>query len=58
MVGTVSVSRTLFNYRTGARERTSGMLASVLCLATFALGTKLLSFVPVPVLGAFDPDRH
>ena len=52
MVGTVSVSRTLFNYRTGARERTSGMLASVLCLATFALGTKLLSFVPVPVLGA------
>jgi SulP family sulfate permease len=52
MVGTVSVSRTLFNYRTGARDRTSGMLAGAICLASFALGSRVLSAIPVPVLGA------
>ena len=52
MVGTVSVSRTLFNYRSGARDRTSGMLAGAVCLVTFALGTRVLGAIPVPVLGA------
>ena len=52
MVGTVSVSRTLFNYRAGARNRTSGMLAGAVCLVSFALGTRVLGAIPVPVLGA------
>jgi len=52
MVGTVSVSRTLFNYRSGARERTSGMLAGAICLASFGFGTSVLGFIPLPVLGA------
>ena len=52
MVGTVSVSRTLFNYRTGARDRTSGMLAGAICLASFAFGSRVLSAIPVPILGA------
>ena len=52
MAGTFSISRTLFNYRTGARGRISGILAGIICLLTLALGTKALGFVPVAMLGA------
>jgi MFS superfamily sulfate permease-like transporter len=52
MTGTLSASRTLFNYRTGARGRASGILAGVVCLLTLAFGTKALGFVPVAILGA------
>ena len=33
MTGTLSMSRTVFNYRAGARGRASGILAGVICLA-------------------------
>ncbi len=52
MTGTLSMSRTLLNYRAGGRHRASGILAGVVCLLTLAFGTKALGFVPVPILGA------
>jgi SulP family sulfate permease len=52
MTGTLSASRTLFNYRSGARGRASGVIAGVVCLLTLAFGTKALGFVPVAILGA------
>jgi sulfate permease, SulP family len=52
MTGTLSMSRTLLNYRAGARHRASGILAGAVCLLTLAFGTKVLGFVPVPILGA------
>ncbi len=52
MTGTLSMSRTLLNYRAGARHRWSGILAGVICLLTLAFGTRALGFVPVPILGA------
>jgi SulP family sulfate permease len=51
MVGTLSVGRTLFNYRAGARHRLSGVLAGVICLLVLAFGTKPLGLIPVPILG-------
>jgi SulP family sulfate permease len=51
MTGTLSMSRTLLNYRAGARHRGSGVLAGVICLLTLAFGTQALGFVPVPILG-------
>jgi SulP family sulfate permease len=55
MTGTLSVSRTLFNYRTGARGRASGILAGAVCLLMLAFGTKVLGYVPVALLGALLP---
>jgi len=52
MAGTLSMSRTLFNYRAGARGRASGVLAGIVCLLMLAFGTKVLGFVPVAILGA------
>jgi SulP family sulfate permease len=52
MTGTLSMSRTLLNYRAGARHRASGVLAGGICLLTLAFGTQALGFVPVPILGA------
>lgn len=51
MVGTLSVGRTLFNYRAGARHRLSGVLAGAVCLLVLAFGTKPLGLIPVPILG-------
>ena len=51
-VGTLSVSRTLFSYRLGARGRLSGILVGILCLSPLALGPSALGYVPMPVLGA------
>ena len=50
MVGTLSVSRTLFNVRNGG-GRVSGIVAGALCLAVLGFGTRVLVFFPVPVLG-------
>jgi SulP family sulfate permease len=52
MTGTLSMSRTVLNYRAGGRHRASGILAGAICLLTLAFGTKALGFVPVPILGA------
>ena len=51
-VGTLSVSRTFFSYRMGARARGSGVMVGALCLFPLALGSTALGFVPLPVLGA------
>jgi SulP family sulfate permease len=51
MVGTLSVSRTLFNLRTGGSGRAAGVIAGVLCLAVLGFGTNVLIYFPVPVLG-------
>ena len=51
-VGTLSVSRTLFSFRIGARGRISGFLVGALCLFPLALGPSALGFVPMPILGA------
>lgn len=49
-VSTLSVSRTLFGYKAGARSRAGGVLAGLLCFVPLALGPAPLSFVPVPIL--------
>ncbi len=51
MTGTLSMSRTVLNYRAGGRHRASGILAGIICLLTLAFGTRALGFVPVPILG-------
>lgn len=51
-VGTLSVSRTFFSYRMGARARGSGMMVGALCLFPLVLGPAALGYVPLPVLGA------
>jgi len=51
MVGTLSVSRTLFNFRAGGRGRASGVISGALCLALLGFGTDALVYFPVPVLG-------
>ena len=51
MTGSLSLSRTLFNYQHGARGRIGGILAALLCLATLVFGTGALGWVPVPILG-------
>jgi len=51
MVGTLSVSRTLFNFRAGGHGRAGGVVAGVLCLALLGFGTDVLIYFPVPVLG-------
>lgn len=51
-VTTLSVSRTLFGYKTGARSRGGGLIAGLLCLLPLALGPAPLGYVPVPMLGA------
>jgi SulP family sulfate permease len=51
MVGTISVSRSLFNYRIGARGRASGVIAGIFCLAVLAFGTGALTYLPLPILG-------
>jgi len=52
MTGTLSLSRTLFNFRSGARGRASGIMAGVICLLVLGFGTKVLAFVPVPLMAA------
>ncbi len=51
-VGTLSVSRTFFSYRMGARARGSGIMVGALCLCPLVLGPAALGYVPLPVLGA------
>jgi sulfate permease, SulP family len=51
VVGTLSVSRTIFGYQSGARSRLGGLLAGLLCFLPLFFGPSLLGFVPVPILG-------
>jgi SulP family sulfate permease len=51
MAGTLSLSRTLFNYQNGARSRLSGIIVAGGCLATLGFGTGALAYVPVLILG-------
>ena len=51
MTGTMSLSRTLFNFQNGGTRRLSGIVAAGGCLATLVFGTGLLGYTPVPVLG-------
>jgi len=50
--GTLSVSRTLFNYNTGARHRISGLIVGCVGLLLLGFGTGALGYVPVPILAA------
>src|SRR5262245_28774844 len=52
MVGTLSLSRTLFSYRAGARRRIGGFVTGAVCLVMLGLGTEGLGFIPVPLVGA------
>ncbi|MGB8363310.1 MAG: SulP family inorganic anion transporter [Rhizomicrobium sp.] len=51
MVGTISVNRTMFNFKTGARGRASGLIVGVICLAMLGFGAHALVYFPVPILG-------
>jgi SulP family sulfate permease len=51
MVGTLSVSRTMFNYKSGSRGRMGGIVAGVICLFPLLFQTKALGYFPVPLLG-------
>lgn len=51
MAGTLSASRTLFNFHSGARGPAAGVMAGCVCLATLAFGSQVLGFIPVAVLG-------
>ena len=49
--GCISVSRTVLNYKTGARSRLSGLTVSVICLLMLAGAPVLLGYIPTFVLG-------
>ena len=51
MVGHLSISRTLLNYKAGGRNRLSGLVASVSALLFFLFGTSSLQFLPKFVFG-------
>ncbi|MEB3311575.1 MAG: SulP family inorganic anion transporter [Snowella sp.] len=51
MVGHLSISRTLLNYKAGGRNRLSGLVASVCALFFFFLGSSSLQFLPKFVFG-------
>lgn len=51
MAGTLSASRTLFNFHSGARGPAAGVIAGCVCLTTLAFGSRALGFIPVAVLG-------
>ena len=52
MVGTLSLSRTLFSYRAGARQRASGFLTGGVCILTLGFGTEAFGLIPIPLVGA------
>ena len=51
MVGHLSISRTLLNYKAGGRNRLSGIIASVCALLFFFFGISSLQFLPKLVFG-------
>jgi SulP family sulfate permease len=51
MVGHLSISRTLLNYKAGGRNRLSGIVASVCALLFFFFGVSSLQFLPKLVFG-------
>jgi len=51
MVGYLSISRSLLNFKTGASHRISGIAAGLMCAIALLVGAPLLSYLPRPVLG-------
>ncbi|MCW8133226.1 MAG: SulP family inorganic anion transporter, partial [Planctomycetota bacterium] len=50
MIGYVSISRSLMNFKAGAATRTAGMVVAALCAGAAFLYTPALSYMPKPVL--------
>jgi SulP family sulfate permease len=53
LIGGVSPSRTLLNYRAGGRSRLSGVVVSLFCALILFIGTPWLGYIPKPILGGF-----
>ncbi|MGK7872505.1 MAG: SLC26A/SulP transporter family protein [Xenococcaceae cyanobacterium] len=51
MVGHISLSRTLLNYKAGGRNRLSGVFAAFVCLLFWLFGTSTLQFFPKFIFG-------
>lgn len=51
MLGYLSISRSILNYKAGATHRTSGIAAAGCCLLVFFFGSSILTFLPKLVLG-------
>ncbi|UBF30410.1 hypothetical protein K9N68_35010 (plasmid) [Kovacikia minuta CCNUW1] len=51
MVGYLSFNRSILNHAAGATSRLSGIVASLLCGTFLLLGTKMIAYVPKPLLG-------
>jgi SulP family sulfate permease len=51
MAGTLSLSRTLFNFQNGGTGRTSGLTTAVTSLVVLLFGASALGYVPVPLIG-------
>jgi len=51
MVGYLSLSRSLLNYKAGARNGLAGVVASIICAIVFFFGASFLSYLPKVVLG-------
>lgn len=51
MVGHLSISRTLLNYKAGGRDRLSGIIAAICALLFFFLGPSSIQFLPKFVFG-------
>jgi SulP family sulfate permease len=51
MIGYPALSLTTLNQRMGARGRLSAVTAAAVCLLMLLVGTSLLRFTPIPILG-------
>jgi SulP family sulfate permease len=50
MIGYLSISRSMLNFKAGANSRTAGYIAAALCLGATFLFTPAVSYFPRPVL--------
>ncbi len=50
MIGYLSISRSLLNFKSGANSRTAGLIAAALCIGATFLFTPAVSYFPRPVL--------
>lgn len=51
VVGYISLSESILNYKIGARSRAAGLICALLNVVTLLLGSSVLSYFPKPVLG-------
>jgi SulP family sulfate permease len=47
----ISLSGTILNKRTGAENRLSGLIASLVCLIVLFISPELISYLPKPIIG-------